>query len=238
MGRVLNPIVSESYMRKYIEEHGGGSKKVVYIPEQTVTAQQTELEYIAELANVNIDINNPPNNIPLTIDDTTLVCYLAHYPSIDESSPVFGYQTFMPDDPVINYYADGKWEILLYDEDSHTVSSVLEPNGTRKLSVHFVNSSEAAINNINIRPTYDILLSPAVYIMTLEIEAGDSVNLDFLYEVFEIDGTPYYGNMCPWSSVVTGTDDLVNCTYTGGKIYITDITKDASITMYVAGGGR
>lgn len=24
MGRVLNPIVSESYMRKYMEEHGGG----------------------------------------------------------------------------------------------------------------------------------------------------------------------------------------------------------------------
>lgn len=235
MGRVLNPIVSESYMKKYIEEHGGDSKKVVYIPEQTVVGvpddDGVQINYIATLQNANIDINNPPTIIPLTFDDTT---YLLDYA---EFMGTITYASSSLEAPLLEYF-NGNWVLILRDGNSHTVSSVIEPNGTRKLSVHFVNSSETLVYDVNIRPTYDVLLSPMVYIGTLDIDAGESADFNFLYEVFEIDGTTYYGNVCPWNSVVTGTDDLVNCTYTNGKIYITDITKDASLTMHLQGGGR
>lgn len=54
--RVLNPIVSESYMKKYIEEHGGGGgggQTTTIAAEQTFTAEDVEGMYMADLTLTN-----------------------------------------------------------------------------------------------------------------------------------------------------------------------------------------
>lgn len=118
MARVLNPIVSESYMRKYVEEHGGGGGMQLYGPYVATLSESTSIR---------------ANHVK-TVDFTKIVTYEGTeltYPDSDAiivvnsvTSGNLDLTGFIP--PV---YAEGEWTNAYINVYNHSVDPVTLTQG-------------------------------------------------------------------------------------------------------------
>lgn len=135
----------------------GGSTKIVYIPEQTVTTQQTAVgASMAELANVNIDPTNPPAEMSVTLDGTTYTTEL----EIEEGLP--GY--IIVPDPIIGieYYED-TWMLFSDGSGTHTIYAEnvsREITDVPHLTMKVTNIGDAIREKLNEETTYTVDAMP------------------------------------------------------------------------------
>ena len=163
--RVLNPIVSESYMKKYIEEHGGGGggggQTTIIAAEQTFTAEEYEFGYGADLT-----LTNPlpqSGSIDVVYDG---VSYTIPY---NNEYRCFGELVLVDDNPMpdfTNYPCvitpapePGICSIVVNDSNPHTIKITctiteitITENGT-----YDVDGLESAIVNVPTGDTVDTI---------------------------------------------------------------------------------
>lgn len=166
--RVLNPIVSESYMKKYIEEHGGGGggggQTTIIAAEQTFTAEEDHGMYMADLSLTN----------PLPIVESIDVIYdgVSYTIPYDNDYECYGELVLVDDNPMpdfTNYPCiitatpePNICSITVNDSNSHTIEITctiteitITENGT-----YDIDGLETAIVNVPRGLTvYDIPLS-------------------------------------------------------------------------------
>ena len=125
--RVLNPIVSESYMRKYVEEHGGGGQPTsqVLVPEQTLEIDAAGNEFTeVELSGVTIDTTNFPVYIPLTVDGVTI----AEVYGEDIAGELYSYYSEDLPIGIAYYYETEKWVAGTNQSGTYIISSTIVPD--------------------------------------------------------------------------------------------------------------
>lgn len=100
----------------------------------------------------------------------------------------------------------------------------------KKLSVHFVNTSESRPCPVSPNPI-DFVNDELCNIYNPAVPKNGTADFDFLYIYDRGD----YG--VSFQTNITGSSDAVNCTYDSDSYYltITDPTQDASITLTVEG---
>lgn len=219
--RVLNPIVSESYMRKYVEEHGGGSKKVVYIPEQTVIFSNTSP--VVEI-NTNLDPENPVESIPLSMEvgseKANFTLTYGFHQGIGSNSYYFADESTLISVPYDD--DEGKWYCIFLQSHQPlgdlevTISSIAEESESasqfnlRKLEVEFSQNIEGEAE-IKIDGCFYNEESKTFY---SNFYATNSMSADELEADIAI---PVDGEMLAYISIITGSS--IGETMTGSVTY-------------------
>ena len=133
--RVLNPIVSESYMQKYVEEHGGGggSLEPVTLLDVTVTSANDGNNYVINLYNENYNplysgLYIPTSLMGLTFiyDNTEYNCENIDY---EYGAPYIDVDTYDFSDYPFNYKS-GSYYFICDDNEptSHTIKIIMKPS--------------------------------------------------------------------------------------------------------------
>ena len=171
--RVLNPIVSESYMRKYVEEHGGGGQPTsqVLVPEQTLEIDAAGNEFTeVELSGVTIDTTNFPVYIPLTVDGVTI----AEVYGEDIAGELYSYYSEDLPIGIAYYYETEKWVAGTNQSGTYIISSTIVPDTNEYITL----IEEQTITEID----GDLIL-----------DTNEVILKDFIPELkITLDGTSYH----------------------------------------------
>lgn len=233
---------------------GGGSKKIVYIPEQTVTTQQYGRDtFYAELSDVNFDLDNLPDDIVLTVDGT------------DYEMEKIDTDYYPPEGVVVdyciryNYIVENEWVIV--DERSEASSGVQHTvyaegseeasEGIKNPKFHLVVLTGNAPQAYSGSFTEYALRDSVVTVTTENIYRG----IKFYDGIFapsyhpDAGGTPAYIDWrMEFENIVHPNDnysitDLVNCDYDTQEdgtstiivFELLDPTQDAGATITIDG---